>query len=185
MITVFGALGMMLSISPPLVLVFTVTVPASLLFTRYKSRKVRPLFKTRSAKLGALNGYAEEMLSGQKTIRAYSREDIILSRFDERNTDAAEAYYRADYHGSVIGPTMIFINNLSLTLITALGGLFYLLTKTVPTLPLIFVIDPYLYLFQIMLRRILRILHYVVDFHCCLSNISCFADTKSFVSQGL
>jgi len=83
-VTVVGALGMMLSISPVLVLVFAVTVPASLLFTRYKSRRVRPLFKNRSMKLGALNGYAEEMLSGQRTVRAYSREDVILSRFDTR-----------------------------------------------------------------------------------------------------
>ena len=47
MVTVVGALGMMISISPVLVLVFAITVPASLIFTRYKSRRVRPLFKER------------------------------------------------------------------------------------------------------------------------------------------
>ncbi len=135
MVSVVGALGMMISISPVLVLVFAVTVPASLLFTRYKSRKVRPLFKTRSMKLGALNGYAEEMLSGQKTIRAYSREDIILSRFDERNTDAVEAYYRADWYGAMIGPAMNLINNCSIALVTMFGGLLYMLSVTGAALP--------------------------------------------------
>ena len=140
-ITVIGSLVMMLSISPVLSLVFAVTVPISLIFAKYRTKKVRPMFRKRSKKLGELNGYAEEMLSGQRTIKAYSAEDVIVGRFDVHNTDACEAYYKADYHGSVIGPTMIFINNLSLTLITALGGLFYLLTKTVPTLPEILVID--------------------------------------------
>ena len=135
MVSVFGALGMMLSISPVMVLIFAITVPASLLFTRYKSRKVRPLFKTRSMKLGALNGYAEEMLSGQKTIRAYSREEDILARFDERNNDAVEAYYRADWYGAMIGPAVNLINNISIALVTMLGGLLYMLSSTNAGLP--------------------------------------------------
>ncbi|MBQ9162821.1 MAG: ABC transporter ATP-binding protein [Clostridia bacterium] len=140
-ITVVGSLAMMLSISPILSLVFAVTVPISLVFAKYRTQKVRPMFRKRSKKLGELNGYAEEMLSGQRTIKAYSIENIIVDRFDGHNEDACDAYYRADYHGSVIGPTMIFINNLSLTLITALGGLFYLFSITDPNLPLILVID--------------------------------------------
>ncbi len=131
-VTVCGALGMMISISPILLTVFAITVPASLLFTRYKTRRVRPLFKQRSAKLGALNGYAEEMLSGQKTVRAYSREDVIVSRFDDRNNDAVEAYYRADYYGAMIGPSVNFINNMSIAMVTVLGGLLYMLTLSSP-----------------------------------------------------
>ena len=139
-VTVVGALVMMLTISPPLVLVFAVTVPASLLFTKYKSKRVRPLFKARSAKLGALNGYAEEMLSGQKTVRAYSREDVIVSRFDARNADAVEAYYRADYYGAVIGPSVNLINNVSIALVTVFGGILLMLTLSRPDLAPIFAI---------------------------------------------
>ena len=135
MVTVVGALGMMLTISPVLVSVFAVTVPVSILFTRYKSRKIRPLFKDRSMKLGALNGYAEEMLSGQKTIRAYSREDEILTRFDGRNDEAVEAYYRADWYGAMLGPAVNLINNFSIALITMFGGLLYMLSVTGAALP--------------------------------------------------
>lgn len=46
------------------------TVPASIFFTRFRSKRVRPLFHMRSQKLGELNGYAEEMLSGGSTIQA-------------------------------------------------------------------------------------------------------------------
>ena len=66
------------------------------------------------------------MLSGQQTIRAYGREREMNARFDQRNTDAVDAYYRADYHGSLVGPTVNFINNLSLTLISVFGALQYL-----------------------------------------------------------
>ena len=130
-ITVVGSLVMMLTISPLLLCVFVVTVPVSILFTRYKTKKIRPLFRKRSAMLGELNGYAEEMLSGHRTIKAYNSEAEIVTRFDVHNTEACEAYYRADYQGSVIGPTVNFVNNLSLTLITVLGGVFYLMTLTV------------------------------------------------------
>ncbi len=138
-VTVVGSFVMMLAISPLLLCVFAVTVPVSLLFTRYKTKKIRPLFRRRSAKLGELNGYSEEMLSGHRTIKAYHREDVVVSDFDLHNREACEAYYRADYQGSVIGPTVNFVNNLSVCLITVLGGVFYLLTLTNPALPAIFV----------------------------------------------
>ncbi|MBQ9099621.1 MAG: ABC transporter ATP-binding protein [Clostridia bacterium] len=140
-VTVVGALAMMVTISPILLLVFAITVPASLLFTRYKTKRVRPLFKNRSMKLGALNGYAEEMLSGQKTVRAYSREAVIVDRFDRRNDEAVEAYYKADYYGAIIGPSVNFINNASIAMITVFGGILFMLSNTVPTLSPIFVIS--------------------------------------------
>lgn len=129
-VTIVGSLLMMFSISPILILVFALTVPLSILLTRRKAKKIQPLFRVRSAKLGELNGYAEEMLSGQKTIRAYHKEDVIGGRFDNRNTDAVDAYYAADYHGAVIGPSVNFVNNLSIALVTTLGGIFYMLTLT-------------------------------------------------------
>ncbi len=125
-VTVLGSLIMMATISPVLLLVFGVTVPLSLLYTKYRTTHIRPLFRKRSQKLGELNGYAEEMLSGQKTIRAYGREAVIGGRFDGKNEEAAEAYYRSEYHSAGVGPTVNFINNLSLTMVTVLGGLFYL-----------------------------------------------------------
>lgn len=125
-VTVVGSLIMMLSISPIMVSVFIFTIPVSVLFTRYKAKKIQPYFRARSGKIGELNGYAEEMLSGQKTIRAYSREEVIISRFDARNEITTRAYYDAEYHGCVIGPTMNFINNVSLSLISVLGGVLYL-----------------------------------------------------------
>ena len=125
-ITVIGSFIMMLRISPPLILVFVVTVPISVLFIIYRTKKVRPLFRKRSTKLGELNGFVEEIISGQKTTKAYHQEQTMVGRFDQRNNEAVEAYYMADYYGSTVGPSVSFINNLSLTLISIFGSLLYL-----------------------------------------------------------
>ena len=125
-ITVFGSFIMMIVISPALVVVMLITIPLSLFYTRYMAKKTRPLFRKRSAKLGELNGFVEEMISGQKTIQAYAREKVMLRRFDNINEDAVGAYYNADYYGSMVGPTVNFINNLSLTLVTVYGAVLYL-----------------------------------------------------------
>ena len=125
-ITVGGSLIMMLTISPLLALVFAVTVPASILFTRYMTKKVRPLFHKRSVELGELNGFVEEVISGHKTTKAYHREEGMIGRFDEKNTESVDAYYNADYYGSMTGPSVNFINNLSLALISMFGALLYL-----------------------------------------------------------
>ena len=126
LITVVGSLVMMLTICPPLVLVFTVTIPASILFTRYMSKRVRPLYRKRSIKLGELNGYIEEITSGLKTIKAYNREDVMINRFDEHNLDAVDAYFETEYYGRVTGPSVNFINNISLALVSVFGSLLYL-----------------------------------------------------------
>ncbi len=125
-ITVIGSLVMMMLISPVLVLVFAITIPASILLTKYMTGKVRPLFRKRSAKLGELNGFIEEIISGHKTIKVYNQEESTTHRFDEKNRDAVDSYYNADYYGSMIGPSINLINNLSLALISVFGALLYL-----------------------------------------------------------
>ncbi len=125
-ITVTVSFVMMLSIAPRLVLIFAVTVPATFLFTRWLTRRVRPLFRRRSAKLGQLNGFVEEMLSGQKTIRAYGREAAVLERFDEKNRAAVEAYTVAEANGTITGPSVNFITNVSMTLVCVFGSLLFL-----------------------------------------------------------
>jgi len=127
--TVLGSLYFMFTISPPLILVFAITVPISILFTRRKAKKIQPLFRARSKKLGELNGFAEEMLSGAKTIGAYHRAEEMTARFDEKNREAANAYYDAEYQGALIGPSVNFINNLSLSLVMIFGGILYLLSQ--------------------------------------------------------
>ncbi|NLF36043.1 MAG: ABC transporter ATP-binding protein [Clostridiaceae bacterium] len=125
--TVIGALIMMLVIFPIMTLVFAITVPLAIVVTKKKTKKTRPLFRKRSAKIGELNGFTEEMISGQKTLKAYLREIHTIQKYDENNDETVEVTYDAEYHGSTIGPTVNFINNLSLSLISVFGAAMYLL----------------------------------------------------------
>lgn len=126
LVTVVGSFLMMLSITPILVLVFAVTIPLSMVITRYRAKRVRPLFRDRSHKLGAMNGFIEEITAGLKTIRAYGREQAFLGRFDEKNDEAVDAFYRADRFACINGPIVNCINNLSLALISFFGILLYM-----------------------------------------------------------
>lgn len=125
-VTITGAFIGMVMISPPLLLVFIVTVPLSVIITVKRSKSVRPLFRNRSAKLAELNGFSEEMLSGLKTITAYNRENEICREFSLKNTEAVDSYYKADYYGSLIGPSVNFVNNLATVLISTAGAIMYL-----------------------------------------------------------
>lgn len=125
-ITVTGSLSMMISLSPKLVLVFAFTVPLSIFVARTMAKRVHPLFGKRSRKLGELNGYVEEIISGQKTIKAYHQEETMIERFDRRNIEAVDAYYDADYYGTMTGPSVMFVNNLSLSLVSMFGSMLFL-----------------------------------------------------------
>lgn len=125
-ITVLGSLFMMIVISPVLVLVFLVTIPASIIFTRFMSGKTRPLFRKRSAKLGELNGFVEEIIGGQKVIKAYHQEEVMIERFSDKNEQAVEAFYNAEYYSSTVGPSVNFINNVSLSLVSMFGAILFL-----------------------------------------------------------
>ena len=127
LVTVVGSFVMMVIISPPLLACMIFTIPVSIWFTRYMSKKTRPLYSKRSAAYGTMNGFAEEMFSGQKTILAYANEDRVTENFSAINRSAAEAYKNSDSLGVTMGPTIGMINNFGLSAIGMGGAVLYLL----------------------------------------------------------
>ena len=93
-VTIVGSLVMMLRLSPRLVLVFAVTIPLALLLASYLTHMVQPMFRARSRAAGELNGYVEEMISGQKTLRAYTQEERVIQDMDVQNKKLVDAYYK-------------------------------------------------------------------------------------------
>ncbi|MBR1606845.1 MAG: ABC transporter ATP-binding protein [Clostridia bacterium] len=125
-VTVVGSLAMMFAISLPLSAVALVTVPVAICYTAWMRKRTQPRYARRSRSYGRMNGFVEEMLSGQKTILAYAYEDSVEKKFDGINGNTAEAYYDAERYGVSLGPTMGSINNLSLSLIVLLGAMLYM-----------------------------------------------------------
>ncbi len=124
--TVGGSFLMLLILSPRLTLVFLVTVPLSVFLTRFQMKRIHPLFRLRSKELGAMNGFAEERMGCRRSIRTYGVEQEDLGLFDERNEAASRAYYDADRASSSLGPSVNFVNNISLTAVSVFGALLYL-----------------------------------------------------------
>ncbi|MBQ6036553.1 MAG: ABC transporter ATP-binding protein [Lachnospiraceae bacterium] len=125
-VTVTGSFIMMCTISLPLVACMVLTIPVSIVFTRAMGKVTRPRYSKRSAAYGEMNGFVEEMFTGQKTILGYAHENAVCDRFSEINHKAADAYYRADGLGMVMGPTIGFISNLGLAGIGMGGAAMYL-----------------------------------------------------------
>ena len=128
LITVIISLVMMIIMSKILVLVFLVTVPISIVITRVLSKIVKKKYRIRNQKLGELNGFAEEMITGQRTIQSYVQEDSVLKKFDEINESASTASYESGYYSTSVGPSVIFISNLSVALVGVFGGILYFFT---------------------------------------------------------
>lgn len=126
LVTVAGSFAMMLYISPMLAAVVVVTIPAAVIYVTKMRTITQPRFVKRSKNYGIMNGFVEEMFSGQKTIMAYAYENRVAENFDRINQDAADAYYNADYYGITMGPTVNSINNLGLSLIAVFGSLLYM-----------------------------------------------------------
>ena len=125
-VTIAGSLIMMIRICPTLVLIFTVTIPLALVLASYLTKMVQPMFRARSRAAGELNGYVEEMISGQKTLRAYTQEERVIDEMNVQNKKLVDAYYKTDYYASIMGPSTNAINNLALALISIFGAILYL-----------------------------------------------------------
>ncbi|MCQ2414004.1 MAG: ABC transporter ATP-binding protein/permease [Clostridia bacterium] len=125
-VTIVYSFILMLTVSPKLILVFCFTIPLSIVYTNVVTRIVRPIFRRRSIVLGEMNGYVEEMIAGQKTIRSYGAEEAVIAGFDEKNAASTEAYTKAEANGTLMGPGVNFINNLSLALVNIFGAVVYM-----------------------------------------------------------
>ncbi len=125
-VTLVGSFFMMFTISKKLVLIFFITIPMSVISTKYITNKTRPLFRKRAKKIGDLNGFVEENISGLKIIKAYNKESKSIDEFRTINKNAVDAYYNAEYYGSMTVALISFINNISLAFISTIGSILYL-----------------------------------------------------------
>lgn len=125
-VSVAGSLVMMVLISPLLALTVLVTVPLAIIYTTQIRKVTQPRFSKRSKNYGKMNGFVEEMLSGQKTILAYAYENQVEEKFGKINQEVADSYYDAEYYGCSMGPSVNAINNLGLCLIGLFGSILYM-----------------------------------------------------------
>lgn len=126
-INVVGMLIAMLLLSPILTLIGMITVPLTFIATKTLAKKTQSFFVKQQRELGNLNGYIEEMVSGQKVVLLFSEEEKVKEEFSEINERLTKSAIIAQGVSSFMGPISNFINNISYLIISVVGG--YLILK--------------------------------------------------------
>ena len=96
-----------------------VTVFLTKTFAGFSSR----YFLAQQKDIGQVNGYIEEMLSGQKVVKVFTHEQESIEKFDELNDKLFESAYYANWYSSMLGPVNAQIGNLSYVLCAMIGGI--------------------------------------------------------------
>ncbi len=121
-VTIIGVIVLMLYYSPILTLVAMIAIPLSLSVTTVIAKKTRKYFVRQQSTLGQLNGHVEEMVTGCRTITAFCREEQSIRKFKEYSSELRACAIRANIFGSIMGPLMNVIGNLTYLLIAGIGG---------------------------------------------------------------
>ena len=121
-LTVFGVLVMMLTISPLLTLLTVVTVPLSLWVTRSIARRSRTLFVDQWTNTGRLNAHIEETYSGFTVVKTYGHRAGAIEQFDELNDDVYRASFGAQFLSGLVSPATVFVGNISYVAVAVVGG---------------------------------------------------------------
>ena len=120
--TIVGILIMMLSISPVMTLITLVTLPLSLIFTVFITKRSQKFFAKQQKSLGDLNGHIEEMYAGHAIVKAFGREDESVEKFEKISEDIKEYNWRAQFMSGSIMPVLNFVGNLGYVAICIVGG---------------------------------------------------------------
>jgi ATP-binding cassette subfamily B protein len=121
-ITIIGAIVLMLYISPLMTLVVLLSAPATYFVARFITMRSQKMFKEQAKILGGLNGYVEEMIGGQKVVTAYHYEERALTQFEERNETLYQTGVKSQFYGSLSNPTTRLVNNITFSVIAMIGS---------------------------------------------------------------
>ena len=121
-LTLIGALAMMLYYSWVMTLIAVVTIPVSIFVSAQLGKFMRKYFVRRQKLLGQLNGQVEETVTAYKTVVSYGKEAESVERFSVVSGELRSCAIKARVWGSIMGPVMNFIGNLQYVLIAASGA---------------------------------------------------------------
>lgn len=119
--TVLLSLAFMLSLNPGVTLVAVLTTPLCFLVGFAITKYGKHRFAEQSRILGRLNGYAEELISGQRTVKAFGYEERAGERFDALNAELYQCGYRAQFASALVNPSTRFVNNVAYVLVGVFG----------------------------------------------------------------
>lgn len=122
-ITLVGTLALMIYTNPLLTLITVVMVPAMLKAGKWVAGHSRKYYKDQQAAIGALNGFVEETMTGQKVVKVFCHEDVATEEFEFLNHDLKDKQIRAQFYGGIMGPVMGNLSQVGYALTACVGAI--------------------------------------------------------------
>ena len=121
--TIVGAIAVMLSLNPGMALIVILSAPASYFTARMITVKSQAMFRAQAEELGRLNGYSEEMIEGQKVVKAFRYEPRAREKFREINARLYETGVKSQFISSLSNPSTRVVNNVAYAVVGVCGSL--------------------------------------------------------------
>ena len=121
-ITIVSVFVSMLVLSIPLTIVTIVMVGVMLLCSAKATAASGKNFVSQQKNIGALNGFIEEMMTGQKVVKVFNHEQDNIVKFDELNEELFQSSFKANAYSGSLGPINSQLGNTSYVLCAMIGG---------------------------------------------------------------
>ena len=122
-LSIVGTLVLMIYTNVWLTVITLAMMPVMLRAGKFVAGRSQKYFSAQQAALGAMNGYIEETVQGQKVVKVFCHEEIAEEEFGWLNADLKEKQIRAQFFGGVMGPVMNNLSQLNYGLTVCIGGL--------------------------------------------------------------
>ena len=123
-ITILGTLGIMLSLNPWITVIVVVLTPMSFLVTGFIAKRTHKHFQQQAKVRGEQTAMVNELIEGQRVIRAYGHEEESMAAFEEVNDRLGEAALKATFFSSLTNPSTRLVNNIVYAAVALVGALF-------------------------------------------------------------
>ena len=125
-ISIVGTMVIMISINIWLALITIVMIPVMVKAGGSIAKRSAKYYREQQRALGELNGYIEEIVTGQKVVKVFCHEEKAVEDFTKRNDKLRDKQIHAQFFGGIMGPVIGNIGQVCYGLTAAIGGLFCL-----------------------------------------------------------
>ena len=122
-LSIIGTFALMLYTNVLLTVITVVMLPLMMRAAGFVAGKSQKYFGAQQAALGAMNGYIEETITGQKVVKVFCHEEIAEEEFDILNKDLRNKQIRAQFLGGLMGPVMGNLSQVNYALTACVGGI--------------------------------------------------------------
>lgn len=128
-ITLIGTFTFMITTNVWLTLITLVFIPIFARGGAAIGKRSSKYYSGQQAALGAVNGYIEETVTGQKVVKVFNHEDICVEEFKLLNDDMRDKQFKAQFFGGIMGPIMGNTSQISYAITVGVGGVLMVLTN--------------------------------------------------------